>query len=99
MNTKGISCYGESNTSSLSCDEARVLMSSGKGRFVEKRKQLNLTQKQVADALGITSRTVQSWELGETVPRLTLDKTLLLCQVLHCTLEDLVACFYPPVEA
>lgn len=73
-------------------------MSSGKGRFVEKRKQLNLTQKQVADALGITSRTVQSWELGETVPRLTLDKTLRLCQVLNCTLEELVACFYPQVE-
>lgn len=74
------------------------MMSSGKGRFVEKRKQLKLTQKQVADALGVTSRTIQSWELGETVPRLTLDKTLLLCKILNCTLEELVNCFYPQME-
>lgn len=74
-------------------------MSYGIRRFVERRKQLNLTQKQVGDALGITSRTVQSWELGENVPRLTLDKTLRLCRVLNCTLEDLVAYFYPDLEA
>ncbi len=73
-------------------------MSSGIRKFVERRKQLNLTQKQVGDALGITSRTVQSWELGENVPRLTLDKTLSLCRVLNCSLEELVEYFYPGLK-
>lgn len=73
-------------------------MSSGIRKIVERRKQLNLTQKQVGDALGITSRTVQSWELGENVPRLTLDKTLRLCRVLNCTLEELVEYFYPDLS-
>ena len=30
------------------------------------RDRLGLTQAEVADALGVTSRTVQKWELGET---------------------------------
>jgi transcriptional regulator with XRE-family HTH domain len=73
-------------------------MSSGITGFVERRKLLNLTQKQVGDAVGVTSRTVQSWELGENVPRLTLDKTLRLCKALNCSLEELVSYFYPDRE-
>lgn len=63
--------------------------------FVTRRKALKLTQKQVADALGITSRTVQSWELGENMPRLAPLQMLRLCNVLQCSLEDLVKDFHP----
>ncbi|MBW4486111.1 MAG: helix-turn-helix domain-containing protein [Tildeniella torsiva UHER 1998/13D] len=66
---------------------------------MERRKQLNLTQKQVSDAVGVTTRTVQSWELRENLPRLTLDKVLILCNTLQCSLEELVSWFYAkPVD-
>jgi transcriptional regulator with XRE-family HTH domain len=50
---------------------------------VKRRKALKLTQKQVADAVGVTSRTVQSWELGENIPRLDPLQVWRLCQVLR----------------
>lgn len=63
--------------------------------FVERRKRLNLTQRQVAEAVGITPRSVQRWELGEALPQLDLLRTWKLCQVMQCSLEDLVQDFYP----
>lgn len=63
--------------------------------FVNRRKVLNLTQQKVAEAVGVTARTVQSWELGENIPRLTPLQTLRLCGVLQCSVEDLARDFYP----
>jgi len=70
-------------------------MSSKVSRFVKRRKLLKLTQKQVGDAVGVTSRTVQSWELGEHPPQLTPLKAWKLCQILQCSIEDLAKYFHP----
>ena len=63
--------------------------------FVNRRKRLKLTQRQVAEAVGITSRSVQRWELGEALPQLNVLQTWKLCQVLQCSVEDLARDFYP----
>lgn len=70
-------------------------MSSKKVAFVKRRKLLSLTQQQVADALGVTSRTVQRWELGEVLPQLSVLQTWRLCKLLKCTIDDLASDFYP----
>ena len=70
-------------------------MSSKRVNFVKRRKALKLTQRQVADALGVAPRTVQSWELGEYTPTLNALQFWRLCQLLKCTAEDLARDFFP----
>lgn len=53
------------------------------------RGKANLTQRQVAEALGKTDQTVSNWENGVRSPKLTPSETLVLCRVLKCTLEEL----------
>ena len=36
--------------------------------LLEKRKQKNMTQEQLAEQLGVARQTVSKWELGETLP-------------------------------
>jgi len=63
-------------------------MSSGK-KLMQLRKRLGLTQKQVADAVGVTDQTVSNWEAGRFEPRLTIGQTQALCRILQCPLEEL----------
>lgn len=63
-------------------------MSSG-SKLTKLRKRLGLTQKQVADAIGVTDQTVSNWEAGRFEPRLTISQTQALCRVLQCPLEEL----------
>ena len=63
--------------------------------FVDRRKAQNLTQRQVAQSIGVTERTYQSWELGENIPHLDPLRMLRLCQALQCSLEDLARDFFP----
>lgn len=65
-------------------------MGSGE-KIMNLRKRLNLTQRQVAQAVGVTDQTVSNWEQGVYKPRLTPAQTLALCQILRCSLEELVA--------
>lgn len=58
--------------------------------IVNLRKRLNLTQRQVALAAGITEQTISNWEVGLYRIRLTPSQTLNLCRVLQCSLEELV---------
>lgn len=55
------------------------------------RTRLGLTQRQVADAVGVTVQTISNWETGESKPRLSPEQTLALCEVLQCSLKELVA--------
>ena len=60
------------------------------GRFIaERRKSANLTQMQLAEALGITDRAVSKWENGKSLP----DSSIMveLCDVLDITVNDLLS--------
>ncbi|WP_448599223.1 helix-turn-helix transcriptional regulator [Thermoleptolyngbya sp.] len=54
------------------------------------REAVGVTQRQVAGVLDVTVTTVQNWESGRHIPRLTLHQTKALCDLLKVTLEDLV---------
>lgn len=45
---------------------------------VEVRKSLNMTQKEFASILGVSTRTVESWEIGRTTPSPTAKNLLFL---------------------
>lgn len=62
--------------------------SSGKA-LVELRKKAGVTQKAVADALGVTDHTVRNWEKGREEPRLFIWQVKTLCNLYKCSLEDL----------
>jgi transcriptional regulator with XRE-family HTH domain len=50
------------------------------------RKRAGLTQRQLAERLGVTHNTVSRWETGERMPR----NLRALCTALECTLTDLL---------
>ena len=52
------------------------------------RKQTNLTQKAVAEALGVSQSTVSMWETGRNFPRVYMLPAL--AEVFHCTVDDLL---------
>lgn len=58
-------------------------------KIIHLRKRLNLTQRQVAEALGVTDQTVSNWEQGRSEPKLTFKQVKVLCQIFQCSLEDL----------
>ena len=46
-----------------------------------------LTQEDVAKALNVTKKTVGSWEMGKTMPK--IDKINLICQLFCCSYDDI----------
>jgi DNA-binding XRE family transcriptional regulator len=62
--------------------------SNRESNLVKLREQLELTQKDIADALGVTEQTVRNWEHGKAVPRLTIPQMKILCRLLKCPIED-----------
>lgn len=60
------------------------------GRLIaETRKAQNLTQRQLADTLSISDKTVSKWECGKGLPEISL--MLPLCETLHITVNDLLS--------
>jgi DNA-binding XRE family transcriptional regulator len=57
--------------------------------LAQMREQLGLTQKQVADALGVDPRTVLNWENGHHEPRLTIRQVKSLCQLLGKAIDEI----------
>ena len=61
-------------------------------RFCDKlpklRKENNLSQEQLADRLGVSRQAVSKWESGSSYP--DMDKMIQICNILNCTLEDLL---------
>lgn len=57
--------------------------------FVDLRLEAGKTQQQVADAIGVTARTVQNWEAGKNLPELTPVQVADLCDLLNCTVREL----------
>ena len=59
------------------------------GKFIsETRKTLGITQRQLADALYISDKTVSKWECGKGLPEVSL--MLPLCEELHITVNELL---------
>lgn len=59
------------------------------GKFIaERRKSVNLTQAQLAEALNITDRAVSKWERGIAMPDSSI--MLELCSILKITVNDLL---------
>ena len=60
------------------------------GKFIaDRRKNVNLTQMQLAEKLNITDRAVSKWETGRSLPDSSI--MLELCDVLKITVNDLLS--------
>ena len=58
------------------------------GRFIkEKRKEVNLTQSELAEKLNVTDRAISKWENGNCMPDSGIIKEL--CNILNITINDL----------
>lgn len=67
------------------------------GRLIaDRRKTLNMTQKQLADRLGVTDRAVSRWERGVGAPEISL--LLPLATVLEITTDELLGTPSPTAE-
>jgi putative transcriptional regulator len=56
-------------------------------------KQLRLKVKlrtvDVASRVGIAESSVRNWEKGRTIPKLTIDKVAVLCELYQCSITEL----------
>ncbi len=56
-------------------------------------KQLRLRVKlrtvDVASRVGIAESSVRNWEKGRTIPKLTIDKVAVLCELYQCSIAEL----------
>ncbi len=78
----------ESPTTTISDDERTFFAGLGE-RVMQLRKARNITQVQLAEALGVSQQTVQSYEVGRRrIPVCTLR---LLAKVLSVSLDELMA--------
>ncbi len=60
------------------------------GKFIaEMRKAQGFTQRQLADTLCISDKTISKWECGKGLPEVSL--MLPLCEALHITVNDLLS--------
>lgn len=74
-------------------------MEEGKSWLANMREQLGLTQKDVADALGVDPRTVLNWENGHHEPRLTIRQTKALCNLLGKSIHEIPDNFHEAKSA
>ncbi|MDJ0715775.1 MAG: helix-turn-helix transcriptional regulator [Prochloraceae cyanobacterium] len=54
------------------------------------RKRVGLTQRKLADALGITIKTISAWERGVVEPRMTFAETQQYMDILQCSFQELL---------
>lgn len=60
------------------------------GKFIaEMRKEKSLTQKQLAEMLNISDKTVSKWECGKGLPEVAL--MMPLCEILQITVNELLS--------
>lgn len=59
------------------------------GKFIAKtRKEQNMTQRQLADVLSVSDKTISKWECGKGLPEISL--MMPLCEALQITVNDLL---------
>lgn len=54
------------------------------------RKKVGLTQRQLADEMGVTNKSISAWERGVAEPHLKISQTKQLMDILQCSFEDLI---------
>lgn len=60
------------------------------GKFIlQLRKEKNMTQKELAEKLGVTDRAISKWENGRGMPELSLIKPL--CEILDVPVNELLS--------
>lgn len=60
------------------------------GVFIsDMRKSQGMSQKQLADAVGVTDKAVSKWETGKSLPEIS--KMESLCEVLHININELIS--------
>lgn len=64
-----------------------MVVSCGR-RIIQKRNALDYTQRELADKVGVTQKTISKFENGLEEPRVTL--LVLLAKALECNVEDLI---------
>ena len=70
--------------------EGNILDQEKTGNYIaEKRKQLGMTQKQLAEQVGLTDKAVSKWERGKSVP----DSAMIadLCRILHISVNEFLS--------
>lgn len=59
------------------------------GKFIsDRRKEMGLTQAQLAEKLGVNDKSVSRWENGKTMPDLSLYEPL--CEILRVGISELL---------
>jgi transcriptional regulator with XRE-family HTH domain len=59
------------------------------GKYIsQKRRELNLTQEELAEKLGVSNKTISKWENGKCMPDYSIIQNL--CDSLHTTLAELM---------
>ena len=59
------------------------------GRFIATmRRERGMTQQELAEALGLSNRTISKWECGDGLPELA--NILPLCELLNITADELL---------
>lgn len=56
----------------------------------QKRKELNLTQNELAEKLGVTKASVSKWELSQSYPDIQLLPEI--AEIFNCTVDELLGC-------
>lgn len=62
---------------------------------MSRRLELRISQQKLADALGVTRKTISSWENGHSEPNLTIKQFKALLKVLRYTPDELPETFGP----
>ncbi|WP_309143876.1 helix-turn-helix transcriptional regulator [Oscillatoria sp. HE19RPO] len=57
--------------------------------FMKLRERVGLTQRELAQYMGVTVTTISAWENGRHEPKLTIQQMKRLMEILDCSLEDL----------
>ena len=57
-------------------------------KIVNLRTEMNISQEELAEALGVSRQSVSKWEIGDALPR--IDKALMLCKIFGITADELL---------
>ncbi|MBD0268559.1 MAG: helix-turn-helix transcriptional regulator [Cyanobacteria bacterium Co-bin8] len=64
--------------------------------IVLRRRQLKITQKDIAETVGVSERTVNHWENGRFQPKLKPHQTAAFCRLLRCDIFTFASYFPEP---